>query len=405
MPRLTDTKIKSITSVEKLTKLSDGLGLYLEIRPPAVKTFRIAYRIKVGDDVKQRLYTVGKYPLVSLAQARKKVLDVKELIAQGIDPVAHNKRQKVIQKATTFKEVAQEYLNMLMPKVTRKRVTRINGLLNNHIYPTFEKLDIKNISRNDILTLGITLDKYAAKTVADDALTLIKNVLDYAADKGITDYSVYSSSIKKHITKHVEKHHPHVPLCEVPELLHAIEQSNTKPKTLLALKLMILLFPRVSEFRFAEWDHINFDDGTWFYPSQNMKGLLHLKKSNVLDRKIMLSTQAITLLKKLHKMTGKHRYLFPSQSSKDGVMSNATMLRVLNRLGYQNRQDIHGFRGLASTWMNENYPEQEKIIEKCLAHKGKDRVQRAYDHANLLKAQQKLWQDYGDWLVSQGLKI
>lgn len=397
MTKLTDAKIKSLKT-DKLLKKSDGGGLYLEVKPPNIKTWRLAFRIKVNDVAKQRLYTIGKYPDITLAEARKKALEAKALIKQGIDPVKANKKRQ----SSTFQPVAQQYLATLSKQVTNKRIIRLQGLLNNHIYPTFRDCDIKDISRNDILNLALKLDKLQQKTVAGDALTLIKCVLDFAVDNGITEYSIYSASIRKRLEKHVEQHHPHVTIEEIPALLRDIDKSTSSQMVIIGLKLSLLLFCRAAELRFAEWSHVNLEEGTLTIPSENMKGLRHLKKSGLLSRKIMLSTQAICLLERLYKLTGKQKYLFPNVSKK-GVMSDATLTSALNRLGYQKRQDVHGMRGLASTYINEYYPEKRQTMELCLAHKVGNDVHRAYNHAKQLNAQKEVWQLWADYLDSQGL--
>lgn len=396
---LTDSKIKSFVVGEKIEKKTDGGGLYLELRPPATKTFRLAFRL----NKKQRIYTIGQYPTVTLAQARKKALEAKELIKQGIDPVEHDKRVEV--SSITFSSMAEEYLNVLSPSVSKERVTKLRGLLNNYINKEFGKINIDTITRNDVLRFGLELDKIGRKTVASDALGLMKCVFEFSMDQGVLNSSPYSNSIKKRLSKKVIDNHPHLLISEVPKLLQDIEDTPSSEKVLIGLKLVMLLFTRAAEIRYAKWEHVNFKEKILTIPSERMKGTVHLKKSGKLERKIALSTQAVSLLKRLHEITGNTDYLLPART-KDGVISENTMNKILNNKGYKGRQDIHGFRGLASTYLNEKYPEYEKIIEKTLAHKSdKDQVKLAYDHSKNFDTQKFLWQAWGDFLEEQGLKI
>lgn len=407
---LTDKQIKALQGTGKAQRILDRDNLYLWINANGT-TKSWQYRYRRPTDNKADIYTIGQYPITSLQEARIKASELKQLIIDGIDPKQHDKalllaQKKELQKEKyIFKNIAQEYLNVLAPNVTKKRISKLNGLLNNYIYKEFQFIDIKSITRNNILNFGLSLDKLGKKTITNDALTLIKNILEFAMDKGLLDSSPYSASIKKRLIKHIENHHPHVKFDEIPKLLIDIEDSHSSEKVLIGLKLIILLFPRAAELRFAKWEHIDWDNKILTIPSERMKGALHLKKSGKLERQIALSSQAVTLLKQLYKITGEKEYLLFA-TTKDNVISDATMNKILNSKGYKGKQDIHGFRGLASTWLNEHYPEYHMVIEKMLAHKKEsDQVKLAYDHSKHLDLQRKLWQIWGDFLERLGLKF
>lgn len=398
MKKLTDYQIKSLPVTDKVKKIFDGYGLYLELRPPNSKTFRVAYNW----ENKRKIITIGQYPSISLSQARKRALEIKELLDEGIDP--NPKRKTIIKKTHTFEELAKEYLEILSPNVNPRRIIKLTGLLNNYVLPTLGNRNVQSIERADVLDLVLDLNKNAPKSVPDDVLGLIKAVLDFAVDKGIIQFSCYSPSIKKYLTKYIQKPHPHVDESELPKLLKDLENSNSNQYILIALKLIILLFPRASELRYAKWIDLDIDNGILNIPSHRMKGLKHHKEAGMLERQIMLSNQAITLLGKLKKLTGYSEYLFPNFTNK-GVISDGTMNKILNSLGYKKRQDIHGFRGLASTILNNTYPEKRYVIELCLAHRVGSQVERAYNHSKQLEHQKEVWQIWADFLETKGLKI
>lgn len=389
---------------EKLERKYDGHALYLELRPPKAKTFRMDFAIVENGKSKRRTYTIGRYPQVSLAQARKKALEIKELVAKGINPVEYDKQQLIKNTVTTFKSVAEEYIDVLSKNVAEPRIKKLNGLLKNYIYPAFANTDIKDITRTQLLSFGLDVDKSGKKTVAEDTLGLIKCVLDYAMDKGLIEYFPYSASIKKHLKKHIETNHPHVKISEIPKLLADINNSKMKEMTRIGLKLNMLLFARAGELRFAKWNHIDWDNCLLTIPSMNMKGVLHVKESGLLERQIALAPQSIALLEKLRDISGNKAFLFAS-NSKEGVISDATLSKALRTMGYRGKQDVHGFRGLASTYLNEAHPEYREVVELCLAHKVGDDVQRAYDHSKRMKEKREVWQIWADFLTSQGLTV
>ena len=79
---------------------------------------------------------------------------------------------------------------------------------------------------------------------------------------------------------------------------------------------------------------------------------------------VPLSTQAVNLLKELNEITGHRNYLFPKRGKPREHMSNATILRVIERIGYKGRMTGHGFRTLASTALNESQQFNIDAIER-----------------------------------------
>ncbi len=92
---LTDTEVKNAKGTEKPRKLADGCGMFLLINPDGARYRRMGYRF-AGTE---RLLAFGKYPEVSLAEARAKRTAAREQIKAGIDP-AQAKRIEKLNKAT-----------------------------------------------------------------------------------------------------------------------------------------------------------------------------------------------------------------------------------------------------------------------------------------------------------------
>ncbi len=121
---LTDTKVKNARPAEKAVKLTDGFGLYLLVHPNGSKYWQLGYRF----DGKQKVFSIGVYPAVSLADARQRRDEAKKLLAQGIDPNAKKQAdEKALQekrdKTRSFRVVARSILtlkNRLMKKLCRK---------------------------------------------------------------------------------------------------------------------------------------------------------------------------------------------------------------------------------------------------------------------------------------------
>ena len=147
------------------------------------------------------------------------------------------------------------------------------------------------------------------------------------------------------------------------------------PETLAALELLALTFVRPGELRSAEWSEFDLDAALWSIPAEKMK----MRRPH----RVPLSQRAVAILRDLHSITGKGRYLFPSVRSVNRCMSENTINAALRRLGYsQDEMTAHGFRSAASSILNESGLWNPDAIERQLAHVDTDSVRRAYARAD-----------------------
>jgi integrase len=158
------------------------------------------------------------------------------------------------------------------------------------------------------------------------------------------------------------------------------------------MKLMAYTFVRTSELIAAPWTEFDLDDACWTIPAERMK----MDTPHI----VPLSRQSVEVLRALKLLTGNGRRIFPGANDKNRPMSNNTILHALYRLGYRGRMTGHGFRGLASTIVNES-DFDEAHIELQLAHTKRNRVAPAYNHAKYLKQRTVMMQWWADYLEAQ----
>ena len=152
---------------------------------------------------------------------------------------------------------------------------------------------------------------------------------------------------------------------------------------------MALTFVRTSELIGARWAEFDLEAGRWDIPPERMK----MKTPHI----VPLSSQAISVLQTLQLVSGHGALLFPGERDHEKPMSNNTILKALERMGYKGRMTGHGFRGIASTVMHE-MGFNHAHIELQLAHQERDQVSAAYNHATYLKERGKMMQHWGDYL-------
>ncbi|MGP1666550.1 MAG: tyrosine-type recombinase/integrase, partial [Rhodanobacter sp.] len=177
---------------------------------------------------------------------------------------------------------------------------------------------------------------------------------------------------------------------EVGGLLRAIEGFTGAFATRCALRLGALVFVRPGELRHAEWTEFDFEKAEWRIPADKMK----MKEQHI----VPLSAQAVAVLREIQSLTGRGRYVFPSERGGGRPMSENTINAALRRLGYaKNEMTGHGFRSTASTLLHElGLP--HAVIERQLAHGERNKVSAAYNFAEHLPERRKMMQQWADYL-------
>jgi integrase len=188
-----------------------------------------------------------------------------------------------------------------------------------------------------------------------------------------------------------------MPLAELPTFLQKLETYSGEQQTKLALKLVTLTFLRTTELRAGKWKELENLDGSipqWRVPAERMKMRL--------EHLVPLSRQAVVVLRDLKALAGNSPNIFPSPG-KDGCMSSNTMLYALYRMGYHGRATTHGFRGVASTILNESNLFNRDWIERQLAHVERNEVRRAYNAAEWTPDRRRMMQWWADYITAMAL--
>jgi integrase len=398
---LTDTSIRGAKPQKKPYKLRAGQGLHLLIKPSGSRLWRLRYEF---DGVEKGL-SLGIYPDVSLKRARAKRDEARKLIAEGIDPSAKRKAEKLA-TAESFELVTREWLASLarapeLPKNAKRRrrrngpmdaktIARMTKRFETFVFPQLGSRPVRRITAPELLVALRRIEARGTHETAHRVRAACSRVFRYAIVTGRAERDVAADLVGALVP--VESRHfaavtdPH----EVAGLLRAIDLYRGELVSQFALKLSPLVFVRPGELRKAEWTQIDFEGALWRIPWSRMKmGEQHL---------IPLSRQAATLLKDLHTITGGGRFLFPSLRGSDRPISDNTVNAALRRLGYSSDEMTgHGFRTMASTLLNE-LGWNPDAIERQLAHDDRDDSRASYNHAQYFAERRKMMQAWADYL-------
>jgi integrase len=265
------------------------------------------------------------------------------------------------------------------------------------VFPALGHKFIDAMTAADIRELMLAIERRGARDVAKRAHETTGQIFRYAIARGMTSRNPAADFKPRDILAEAKtENYARVDARDLPELLTRIDQYNGEAITRLAMKLMAYTFVRTSELIEAPWTELDLDDARWTIPPERMK----MDTPHI----VPLSRQSVEVLRALQLLTGNGRLVFPGANDKNRSMSNNTILYALYRLGYQGRMTGHGFRGIASTILNESGFD-EAHIELQLAHIKRNKVAAAYNHAKYLtqrKALMHWWADYLDAQLAKG---
>ena len=387
---LSDTTLRTAKPQAKPHKMADGGGLFLLVAPTGGKWWRYSYRF----DGKQKTISLGIYPDISLKDAREKHANARKLLAQGINPAEIRKAVKA-DVENTFEAWALRWWQHWHSGKSPRHAGYVMRRMEVDIFPLMGKQTITEVDAYDVVGTVKAIAARGALDMAKRAHQTIGQIFRYAIahcrESKLTRNPATDIKTGDFIEFRAKVNYARVEIKELPELLRAIEASQTNAITRLAIKLMTLTFVRTSELIGGKWDEIDFDEAQWRIPAERMK----MKTPHI----VPLSRQAVEILRILHIITGSSDFLFPSQSigGKTPTMSNNTILKALERIGYKGRMTGHGFRGLASTALHEQGFDHQHI-ELQLAHAERNEVSAAYNHALYLKQRTFMMQSRADTL-------
>lgn len=388
---LTDTAIRKAKSGEKTTRIFDGGGLYLELSPAGGKLWRLKYRF----DGKEKRLAFGAYPDVTLVRARTRRDEARKLLADGIDPGEHRKAAKAHRAglaANTFEVIGREWYAKTAPMLAENTKGKLLRFLEVDVFPWIGERPIASLAAADLIKVIERIEQRGALDIARRVHNYMGRIFRYAVGRSLASRDPSRDIELKDILppEDVQHHSSVTDPKAVGGLLRAIEGFTGAFSTRCALRLAALVFVRPGELRHAEWSEFDFEAAEWRIPAGKMK----MKEQHI----VPLSLQAIALLREIQPLTGRGRYVFPSERGQARPMSENTVNAALRRLGYAKHEMTgHGFRSMASTLLHElGLP--NAVIERQLAHGERNKVATAYNFAEHLPERRKMMQQWADYL-------
>lgn len=388
---LTDRKASLAKPDVRPYKLADGNGLYLLVNPNGSKLWRLKYRV----DGKEKLMTLGAYPATSLALARKNRDAAREKLARAIDPMADRRAEKQARRAAaenSFQAVAKDWWDNWRAARTPQHADQVWRRFEANVFPRIGSRPVAEIQAPELVAMAKGIEGRGVNDLAKRALQTSGQVFRYAIAHGLATRNPAADIKPSDILASAQKKNmARIEGRQLPELMRKIEGYQGTPITRFSMKLMAMTFVRTRELIAARWEEVDLDAARWDIPAERMK----MKTPHI----VPLSTQAVEVLRTLHLITGHGALLFPGERDHEKPMSNNTILKALERMGYKGTMTGHGFRGLASTLLHEMGFDHAHI-ELQLAHQERNKVSASYNHATYLHQRKEMMQSWSDYLAT-----
>jgi integrase len=389
---LTNMQIQNARPTDRVTQYTDDRGLYLEVHPSGSKLWRYKYRY-MG---KQMRLAIGRYPDVSLAEARRRRDDARRQLDDGIDPLAKRKRDKLVavfNAANTFGEIAKEYIDKQVAQGQADATTQKANWLLEQLKPIWDYpvVDIKPI---DLLAALKRIEAKGKYETTRRCRSFAGRVFRYAVATGRGE-SDPSAILRGALVVPKVKHHAAI-LDPKPmgELLRAIDAYSGHKITRLAMQVSPHVMARPGELRMAEWSEFDIDNAVWKIPAERMK----MRRPH----QIPLSRQVLAYLEELFALTGPTGFVFPAFHTWKRPMSENTMNQAFRRMGYATGEvTAHGLRTTASTLLNESGKWSPDAIERSLAHADANSIRGVYNRGRYWDERVEMhqwWSDHLDML-------
>ncbi|WP_024692424.1 integrase domain-containing protein [Pseudomonas syringae] len=386
--RLSDVKVKAAKPREKDYILTDGGGLQMRVRANGSKLWNFNY---IQPVTKKRLnMSLGTFPEVSLAQARKRTIDARALVAEGIDPKEKRDADRQTVKATTehtFKNVASAWFDLKKDSVTTAYAEDIWRSLTLHMLPDLANTPISAITAPMVIGLLRPLEVKGSLETVKRLSQRLNEIMTYGVNAGLI-FSNPLSGIRSVFKKPKKQNMAALAPDELKELMLTIANASIKRTTRCLIEWQLHTMTRPAEAATARWADIDLEKKIWTIPPERMKK----RRTHV----IPLTQQALELLEAIKPFSGHREYVFPADRNPRTHCNSQTANMALKRMGFEGRLVSHGMRSMASTILNEHGWDPE-LIEVALAHVDKDEVRSAYNRADYIERRRpmmKWWSEH-----------
>lgn len=395
--RLSDRTVKAFVAAGGHgKKLADGGGLYLYLPAAGRPNWRIKYRI----GGKEKVYSVGVYPSVSLAAARVELAEVKAHLREHKDPVAERRVNRAVAAAgtaDTFQAVASEWLGMKKQEWSEIHYTKSARAFERDVFPSLGSLPVADITPAVVAKTIEDVHKRDVLETASRILQHLNGVFRYAQAKGLCKDNPAAPAREILPRKKANGRMPALlDFTALGDVLRRAELARLSPSVRMAHRLCAFTAGRIGNIVAAEWKELHLDDEppVWVIPRAKMKVTARAQ-----DHRIPLGPHIAAELRQWASVCGRKGHVFPSPAS-DKHISRESLEKVYRvTLGLEGKHSPHGWRSAFST-LARDHGFARDVVELALDHAHDNEVARAYDRGERFSQRIELFNWWGEQLVA-----
>jgi integrase len=390
---LTETALKALKPKEKSHTLADERGLFVEVFPTGGIVWRYRYRV----DGRREKLTLGKYPALTLKNARIKRDEAAQAAAMSKSPA----RQKQLAKraaadATTVSEFGERFFREIVAK-DRRDTTIPRRYFDKAIVPAIGAKPVRDVTTEDVRAIIWRKKEEGFDAAAGNIRGVLKRLFDYALTAGLVNINPVLALPMRHVHKAKSRDRALSPE-EIRQFLKAAFESNMRRQFKIGLHLILLTMVRKSELLLARWAHVDLVQAEWHIPAEHSKtGKPHI---------VFLSSQAVAMFKELQTLAGGSALVMPGRGSltkpfAHNAINNALKVALAGQA--IPAFTIHDLRRTASTLLHENAWASD-VVEKALNHTigGVRGVYNRAEYESQRREMLQFWADYIEQLMAAG---
>lgn len=398
---LTNGAVKAAAAQARAYKMGDAGGLYLFVTPAGCKSWRLKYRWQG----KEKLLVIGRYPAVSLGEARGRRDEAKEQLRAGADP---STSREIFE---TFEQLARAWFAHSNNGWSPAHANDVLASLERDVFPAIGARAAGSIEPRELLQVLRDVENRGRAETAKRLRQRLSAIFGFGIAEGLVQADPAQHLGRAMISVRLTRPQPALTnLDQCRQLLSACDRTSVRAATKLASKFLALTAVRLDPVRGMFWGEIEDLDGDaplWRVPAERMK-LKKLKKAD--DRfahLVPLSAAAVAVLRDAARESGYEglppadALVFPGRD-RGRPIGEGAIGDLYDRAGFAGRHVPHGWRSSFSTILNEamaSEPGARADIDRALAHSPKDKVEAAYNRAQLLDRRRALFEKWGAMLA------
>ncbi|RZF30445.1 DUF4102 domain-containing protein [Paraburkholderia sp. UYCP14C] len=394
MPRRVEPKSEVVFRAAKARErpylLTDGNGLALRVQPNGTKTWLLRYRRP--STKKENFLSLGRYPDVSLVDARKAASSARNQVREGTDPVEHRRAESTARKRIAegaFHLVAKRWLEFKRKEWADETYRKAEFVVREYLIPALQSKPISTLTTPEVKPIIEAIASHAPN-LATKARQYVGGIVTYAVQNGLRE-DKSALMLRGVVPRHNKGHIPAITRpADIGPLAIAINAYKS-PITRAALLLTMFTGLRPGVVAAAPWDEIDLGAAEWQVPAERMK----TRHAHI----VPLPKQAVAVLKELQSIVGKRIYVFPSPArQRTPHLHRDALSKALREMGFQGKHATHGFRGMLRTVGRERLGIDIDVLEAQLAHAKHGDVQKAYDRTTFDDDRRRVMQEWADYI-------